>query len=190
VVHVRRHGEQVVISHAGPDGPAEVAWHQVTAPGSPRVDDGHYPPTPPGALNRAPKPRIAAEAQFLAIGDGAALWLAEVAAAGSSRVRAKMARAVQLAAFHGNAAVDQALGQAAGGSQTVTWPRSSPTRPSPQPAPARQAGNPHGFPAEGGLCSSSQNGPGGKLNAARHFLVQSVGGEERVVGEGDPAGAE
>ena len=25
VVHVRRHGEQVVIAHAGPQGPAEVA---------------------------------------------------------------------------------------------------------------------------------------------------------------------
>jgi len=112
-VYVRRHGEQVVISHAGPDGPAEVARHQVTTPGSPRVDDSHYPPAPPGALNREPKPRTSAEAQFLAIGDGAALWLAEAAAAGASRVRVKMARAVQLAALHGAAAVDLALGQAA-----------------------------------------------------------------------------
>jgi len=85
----------------------------VTAPGSPRVDDAHYPPAPPGALNRTPKPRTAAEAQFLAIGDGAGLWLAEAAAAGASRVRAKMAQAVQLAALHGAAAADRALGQAA-----------------------------------------------------------------------------
>ena len=113
VVHVRRHGGQVVISHVGPGGPAEVARHQVTAPGSPRVDDAHYPPAPPGALGRVPKPRTSAEAQFLSIGSGAALWLAEAAAAGASRVRAKMARAVQLAALHGTAAVDQALGQAA-----------------------------------------------------------------------------
>lgn len=42
-MHVRRHGEQVVITCAVPDGAAEVARHQVTTPGSPRVDDGHYP---------------------------------------------------------------------------------------------------------------------------------------------------
>jgi hypothetical protein len=112
-VWVRRHGDQVVITHAGPGGPAETARHQVTTPGSPRVEDAHYPPAPPGALNRQPRARSAAEAGFLAIGDGAGLWLAEAAAAGTSRVRAKMAVAVQLAALHGPAAVDAALGQAA-----------------------------------------------------------------------------
>jgi len=112
-VWVRRHGEQVVITHAGPGGPVEVARHLVTTAGSPRVQDVHYPPAPPGALARTPKPRTAAEAQFLAIGDGAGLWLAEAAAAGAARVRAKMAAAVQLAALHGPGAVDQALGQAA-----------------------------------------------------------------------------
>ena len=112
-VWVRRHGGQVVITHAGPAGPVEVARHLVTAPGSPRVDGSHYPPAPPGALNRTPKARTTAEAQFLAIGDGAGLWLAEAAAAGAPRVRAKMAQAVQLAALHGTAAADRALGQAA-----------------------------------------------------------------------------
>ena len=85
----------------------------MTTPGSPRVDDAHYPPAPPGALGRTPRPRTSAEAQFLAIGDGAGLWLAEAAAAGAARVRAKMAEAVQLAALHGAAAADRALGQAA-----------------------------------------------------------------------------
>ena len=113
VVRVRRHGDLVVIAHAGPAGVAEVARHRVTTPGSPRVDDGHYPPGPPGALERRPKARTAGEAQFLAIGDGAGLWLAEAAAAGAHRVRAKMAAAVALAALHGAAAVDRALGQAA-----------------------------------------------------------------------------
>jgi hypothetical protein len=113
VVWVRRHGEQVVIAHVGPGGPAEAARHLVTTPGSPRVDDAHYPPAPPGALNRVPKARTATEAQFLAIGDGAAQWLAEAAAAGTRRVRAKVAAAVQLAVLHGAAAVDRALGQAA-----------------------------------------------------------------------------
>lgn len=112
-VHVRRHGEHVVITHAGPDGAREVARHLAACPGSPRADDAHYPPAPPGALNREPKARSAAEAEFLAIGNGAALWLAEAAAAGASRVRSKMAKAVQLAALHGAQAVDRALGQAA-----------------------------------------------------------------------------
>ena len=112
-VHVRRHGEQVVIMHAGPGGPAEVARHLVTTPGSPRVNDAHYPPPPPGALGRKPKARTAAEAEFLAIGGGAALWLTEAAAAGTSRIRAKMAGAVQLSRLHDPAVVDRALGQAA-----------------------------------------------------------------------------
>ena len=113
VVHVRRHGEQVVIAHAGPQGPAEVARHLAAAPGSPRLDDAHYPPGPPGALNREPKARTQAEAEFLAIGSGAGLWLAEAAAAGTARVRAKMTQAVQLAALHGKETADRALGQAA-----------------------------------------------------------------------------
>jgi hypothetical protein len=113
VVHVRRHGSQVVIAHAGQGGPAEVARHQVTTPGSPRLDEAHYPPAPPGALHREPRARTAAEAEFLAIGSGAGLWLAEAAAAGASRVRSKMAKAVQLAALHGTEQVDRALGRAA-----------------------------------------------------------------------------
>jgi transposase len=113
VVHVRRHGEQVVIAHAGPAGAAEVARHLATTPGSPRLDDAHYPPAPPGALNREPKARTKAEAEFLAIGPGAGLWLAEAAAAGTARVRAKMAQAVQMAALHGAEPADRALGQAA-----------------------------------------------------------------------------
>jgi hypothetical protein len=112
-VWVRRHGEQVVIAHVSSGGPAEVARHLVTRPGSPRVDDAHYPPAPPGALARVPKARTTAEAQFLAIGDGAAQWLAEAAAGGATRMRAKMAAAVQLAVLHGASAVDRALGEAA-----------------------------------------------------------------------------
>jgi hypothetical protein len=112
-VHVRRHGEHVVIAHAGPDGACEVARHLATSPGSPRVEGSHYPPAPPGALSREPRARTRAEAEFLAIGPGAGLWLAEAAASGAPRVRGKMSRAVQLAALHGPGAVDRALGQAA-----------------------------------------------------------------------------
>ena len=54
-----------------------------------------------------------AEAEFLAIGDGAALWLKEAGAAGATRVRAKMADAVALAKLSGVEAVNWALGHAA-----------------------------------------------------------------------------
>jgi hypothetical protein len=142
VVWARRHGEDVVIVHAGEHGPAEVARHRVTSPGSPSVSDAHYPPPPAGPAGRLPRARPAAEAEFLAIGDGAGLWLAEAAASGASRVRAKMARAVQLARLHPAADVDRALGQAAaaGRSATVTWTPSWPTRPQPRPGtPPRPA---------------------------------------------------
>lgn len=112
-VWVRRHGEQVVIVHVSTAGPVEVARHAVTTPGSPRLDDTHFPPAPPGVLSRAPRARSSAEAAFLAIGDGAALWLTEAGAAGATRVRAKMAEAVALAALHPGVVVDRALGQAA-----------------------------------------------------------------------------
>lgn len=113
VVWVRRHGDDVVITHVGPDGPVEVARHQVTTPGNPRVDASHFPPAPEGPLHRTPVPANAAEAEFLAIGDGAVLWLKEAGATGASRVRAKMADAVALAKLSGVETVNWALGHAA-----------------------------------------------------------------------------
>ena len=47
------------------------------------------------------------------LGEGAGQWLLEAAAAGTSRVRAKMAEAVTLAKLHEVSAVDQALGTVA-----------------------------------------------------------------------------
>jgi hypothetical protein len=112
-VWARRHGEQVVVVHVGAAGPVEVARHQQTTPGCPRIDDAHFPPQPEGPLGRTPHPKTIAEKQFLALGEGAGLWLTEAAAAGCSRIRAKMAEAVELAALHDCTAVDRALGQAA-----------------------------------------------------------------------------
>jgi hypothetical protein len=112
-VWARPHGEQVVVVHVGDDGPVEVARHLRATPGSPRVTDAHFPPPPDGALGRRPRPATHDEARFLALGPGAALWLTEAAAAGCSRIRAKMAEAVDLAALHDPARVDRALGQAA-----------------------------------------------------------------------------
>jgi hypothetical protein len=94
-VWVRVHGqgaeEEVIAVHVGPTGPVEVARHTRATPGSPKIDDTHFPPAPAGPLDRKPLARDAAEAEFLAIGDGARLWLAEAAAAGTSKIRVKMA---------------------------------------------------------------------------------------------------
>lgn len=115
-VWVRTHGvgagEQVIIVHVGHDGPVEVARHARAMPGSPRLDDTHFPPAPAG-LDRAPRPRTAAESEFLALGDGARLWLTEAAAAGTARMRVKMAAAVTTAKLAGGVEVDWALGHAA-----------------------------------------------------------------------------
>ena len=77
------------------------------------IDDAHYPPRPAGPLGRRPKPTSAAEAEFLSLGDGARLWLVEAASAGTSRIKTKMAQAVDLARLHGQMRVDWALGHAA-----------------------------------------------------------------------------
>lgn len=118
-VWVRAHGlgveEQMVIVHLDPRrGPIEVARHLRAVPGSPRIDDEHFG----GRVDKLPgeytiRPRNEAEAAFLAIGDGAQVWLAEAAAAGTSRIRAKMEAAVTMAKVAGNTRVDWALGHAA-----------------------------------------------------------------------------
>jgi transposase len=115
-VWVRTYGvgadEQVVIVHVGEHGPLEVARHLRAMPGSPRLDDTHFPPAPAG-LDRVPKARTQAEGEFLALGEGAHLWLTEAAAAGTSRMRVKMAAAVTTAKLVGGVEVDWALGYAA-----------------------------------------------------------------------------
>ena len=87
--------------------------HQRGAPGNPQYVDEHFGPAPEGPLHRTPKAKTEAERQFLALGDGAVLWLTEAGAAGTGRARVKMANAVSLAALHGAEAVDRALAKAA-----------------------------------------------------------------------------
>jgi len=112
-VWVRVDGDEIVATHVSAAGTVEVARHQRSTPGTPMIDDAHYPPRPAGPLNRQPKPVNPAETEFLALGEGARLWLIEAAAAGTARVRVKMAEAVTLARLHGFERVDWALGHAA-----------------------------------------------------------------------------
>lgn len=109
-VWARSEGSELVVVHAdGADGPREVARHELTTPGKPRIEDAHYPPRPPGALERRPRAQSAAEAEFLQIGEGAAQWLTRAASVGAQRVRRKVAEATDLARLHGNEALDEAL---------------------------------------------------------------------------------
>ena len=57
--------------------------------------------------------RNTAEVEFLTIGDGARRWLTEAAAAGTTKIRVKMAQAVTLAKLFETKDVDRALGHAA-----------------------------------------------------------------------------
>ena len=108
-------GHELVITARTARGVAEVARHRLSVPGSPQILGEHYPDHPGGNGPRQPKPRprTQAEAEFLGIGDGAQRWLTEAAAAGTVRIRSKMARAAELAAVVGADRVDAALGLAA-----------------------------------------------------------------------------
>jgi transposase len=112
-VHGRGTDEQVVIVHLDAAGPVEVARHHRANPGSPALLDEHFPPAPAGALERRPKAKNAADAEFLALGEGAHMWLNEAAAAGSTKMRVKMTQALALAKLFDPGEVDWALGHAA-----------------------------------------------------------------------------
>lgn len=94
----------------GPAGLTEVARHQLSLPGRPVIDLAHYPghPQEMDGSPRQPRPRPVndAEKAFLALGPGAKSWLVEAAAAGTTRMRVKMAAAVELAALGGVGEVD------------------------------------------------------------------------------------
>jgi transposase len=115
-VWVRHHDgtDEVVICALDDGGPVEVARHRRTTPGSPAIDDAHFPEhrdkVPGDYRVRA---RTASEQTFLALGPGAAVWLKEAAAVGAERILQKMAHAVELSALAGRADVDWALGHAA-----------------------------------------------------------------------------
>jgi len=112
-VWVRVDGDEIVVCHCAAAGVVEVARHGRSTPGTPVIDDAHYPPRPDGPLARRPRPTSAAEAELLAIGQGARTWLVEAASAGTTRVKMKMTEAVTLARLHGTDRLDWALGHTA-----------------------------------------------------------------------------
>ncbi|WP_433511785.1 Mu transposase domain-containing protein [Nonomuraea sp. CA-143628] len=129
-VWCRVHGDELVIvgrrahcgaglgpgeQQSGGAGLAELWRHQLSTPGRPRIVEAHYPDHPGGNGPRQPRPRpqTKAEERFLAIGPGAEAWLIEAAATGVARIRAKMARAIELASLVSAERVDAALGLAA-----------------------------------------------------------------------------
>ena len=114
-VWVRVCGDEIVIVARTETGLREIARHPRSTPGQPRIDDAHFADHPAGRGAHSPRPRPVdpAERAFLALGAGAQAWLIEAAARGATRVRAKMARAVELAALVGHQRVEVALATAA-----------------------------------------------------------------------------
>ncbi len=113
-VWVRTEGDEVVVVAVdASQGAREVARHRRSTPGRPMIDDRHYPERSADPLGRTPRPRTPEEQAFLALGDGATQWLIEAASVGASRIRHKMAEALELAKLYGPAEVDRALGVAA-----------------------------------------------------------------------------
>jgi len=113
-VFCRVQAEELVIAALTATGVSEIARHRLSTPGNPQIADEHYPDHKGhGVHERRPRAKSAQEAAFLALGDGAEAWLIAAASQGASRVRTKMARAVELAALLGKDAVDGALEAAA-----------------------------------------------------------------------------
>ncbi|WP_405676448.1 hypothetical protein OG292_17475 [Streptomyces sp. NBC_01511] len=109
-------GEELSITGRTNSGDLSEIWrHQPSTPGVPQIIDEHYPDHPDGHGIHQPRlrPRPEAEIAFVGIGPGAGRRRKEAGPAGATRIRAKMARAVELATGLGNDRVDQAPGLAA-----------------------------------------------------------------------------
>jgi transposase len=112
VVFVRREGTEVVITATDQNGAKEVARHKVAGKGQLTLSDEHYPERPVHP-ERAPKPTTSAEASFLAIGEGAKRYLAEMAATGERHLDERIGDAVVLSSSVDRGQLDEALGLAA-----------------------------------------------------------------------------
>ena len=112
-VWVRVHGEELVVVAPGDAGLVEVARHPLLGPGQRSVLDEHYPLRRRDPLHRPPRATNVAEAEFLAMGEGARLWLTEAAVVGTRGMESRMAEAVALSKLWGAEAVEESLGLAA-----------------------------------------------------------------------------
>jgi transposase len=88
------------------------AEHQLVAPGEVSIADDHYGSSRPDRPRRAPRPRTAAEKQFLALGEPAAAFLTGAAAAGVTNLPREIGEILTLQAAHGDAALAAALERA------------------------------------------------------------------------------
>jgi transposase len=114
-VWCRVEGEELVVVGRDDVGLREIIRHELSVPGRPRVLEEHYPDHPNGRATLQPKarPQTETERDFLALGEGAEIWLTTAAATGVTRIRAKMGRAVELGRLLGKARVNEALERAA-----------------------------------------------------------------------------
>jgi hypothetical protein len=114
-VWCRVEGEELVVVGRDEVGLREIVRHQLSVPGKPQILDEHYPdhPNGRGVLQPTPRPQTETERDFLALGEGAEVWLTTAAATGVTRIRAKMGRAIELARLLGNARINEALERAA-----------------------------------------------------------------------------
>jgi transposase len=109
VVFVRRSGDEVVIVAMEDAGAKEVARHRAGTSGDLVICDAHYPPrraTP----ERAPKATNATEEAFLALGEGARRYLAEMAANGVRGITERMDEVLDLSRSLDRGPLDEALG--------------------------------------------------------------------------------
>ena len=88
------------------------AEHALVAPGEVSIADEHYGSSRPDKPRRAPRPRTAAEKQFLGLGDAAVAFLTGAAAAGVSSLAREIGEILTLRAAHGDAALTAALTRA------------------------------------------------------------------------------
>ena len=98
-VWVRVHGrgveEQVVIVHIGASRAGRGRPTPARHPGQPEnCSRSTSRPPQQGRWTDGPRPKNAADAEFLALGEGAHMWLTEAAAAGSTKMRVKMSQAL------------------------------------------------------------------------------------------------
>ena len=92
-------------------GPREVARYQLTTPGRPSIKRRALSAAAGGRAGASVRvPAQSEEREFLAIGEGAERWLKRAAAEGTSRIRRKMAEAVDLAKLHGIGSGQRGIG--------------------------------------------------------------------------------